>query len=105
MLKPKVGDVVRLKPLKVEMVSDSGCFSTTGAMTLFQWNEFDIEEILSRPLAVGDRVRFKESRSSFAYEILGLNDDECWIRPINATMARVSSITAKIEDLIRIDPS
>ena len=63
MLKPKIGDMVRLKPLVVYTTYDgeyqcvklqAGRIDDLGET----WIKADlIEEILPRPLAVGDRVR------------------------------------------------
>ena len=85
MLKPKVGDLVRLKPLKVANVSDSGCFSTVGTPSLFQWNEFNIEEVLPRPLAVGDRVVRIDTGNPIAGTVKAIDEPlggvrEAWVR-------------------------
>ena len=54
MLKPKVGDLVRLKPMRVVSVATDYIRCYGGESFGFD----SIEDILPRPLAVGDRVRF-----------------------------------------------
>ena len=97
MLKPKVGDLVRLKPQCVVAISDSGWFSTKGTGLLFQWNEFDIEEILPRPLAVGDHVR--HTTADIPGVVLGVDGEDAWVR---TGLSRCIAVKAKN---LRIDPA
>lgn len=76
MLKPKVGDLVRLKPMKVEYVSDSG----VGAVGDHSFDLDDIEEILPRPLAVGDIVCFSELKDSdWRGQVVAISGDHAWV--------------------------
>jgi hypothetical protein len=87
MLKPKVGDLVRLKPLVVaKMISgEDDCFifrTAPGSALDGTWIKGDlIEEILPYPLQVGDRVRFYDSQPDASTKIiLAIDDDAAWLK-------------------------
>lgn len=70
MLKPKVGDMVTLKPMKVIDVEDGTDLRRAGAKIggYFTSNWVPLEAIASiepRPLAVGDRVQWNHPVSNF----------------------------------------
>ena len=80
MLKPKVGDMVRLKPLLVESVSnDAPAYFSTKRPDNYSYHVHQdmIEEILPRPLAVGDRVRCEHSYG--LGKIIAVNADVAWL--------------------------
>ena len=104
MLKPKVGDLVRLKPLLVEWVGeeDLSDMLVASGKTL---NISYVEEILPRPLAVGDRVIRIDKRHDIdkSYDnratVLGVYKDWVWIvRDLNEALA-----TFRMDELKRID--
>lgn len=75
MLKPKVGDLVRLKPFKVTRLN-SDYFECYGGTS----NGYDsIEEILPRPLAVGDRVQVIRSEYPATGVILAVDKTAAWV--------------------------
>ena len=78
MLKPKVGDLVRLKPMKVLSIGED---DSVYLQDEFSWNRHEaynnIEEILPRPLAVGDRVRVGAGNNPG--EIVGLHGAWAWV--------------------------
>ncbi len=81
MLKPKVGDMVRLKPLLVERVEPGWCCDVlvAGGITL---NRECVEEILPRPLRVGDRVRYLAGVAAQApiFTILAIDGEDVWMK-------------------------
>ena len=76
MLKPKVGDLVRLKPMKVVDVNSTE-FKVGPESDPYWLRNEDIEEILPRPLAVGDQVRVGAGIG--AGEIVGLHGAWAWV--------------------------
>ena len=76
MLKPKIGDLVRLKPVIVSKVNDK-YFTINRGRDYFDIFLDMIEEILPRPLAVGDRVRVGAGNG--AGEIVGLHGAWAWV--------------------------
>lgn len=75
MLNPKVGDMVRVSPLKVERV-EPGIFVVANGVTL---HISFIEEILPRPLQVGDLVN---GISSYHHPgaIKAIDGNIAWVR-------------------------
>ena len=93
MLKPKVSDLVRLKPLEVrETYPSVGVY--LGGMTVLVYDQ-EIEEILPRPLAVGDRVRHHVA--DLEGRILGIDGSDVWLR------TETSCISVKLRNLTRIN--
>ena len=85
MLKPKVGDLVRLKPFKIIDGTTEGRFALTHDDGYwFSVAENEIEEILPRPLAVGDRVRFvlgaPDCPSDARGTIVAISGEWAWVR-------------------------
>ena len=76
MLKPKVGDLVRLK-VNVTQIDRAGQIQAYIGGCDCYINDEDIEEILPRPLAVGDRVRVGAGNG--AGEIVGLHGAWAWV--------------------------
>ena len=76
-VKPKVGDLVRLKPLIVEQAY-SGVIDNVIVASGMTLNARYIEEILPRPLAVGDRVM--DGLTFLEGTILAIADDEAWVQ-------------------------
>lgn len=66
-MKPKVGDLVRLKPIRIVRVETDHVICYGGESFGFD----AIEEILPRPIAVGDRVSFLASRSDCPSSVRG----------------------------------
>lgn len=95
MLKPKVGDMVRLKLL---IIRD---FSADDLFVYFENGQRarvdQIEEVLPRPLAVGDRVRTPFTQSPKG-TILAFCDAWAWVFWDGATFG-----TYETKDLTRID--
>ena len=80
-MKPKVGDLVRLKPLLVEAVGTGICDDVLVAGG-FSLNVNRIEEILPRPLTVDDRVTLTiggDCPSSVHGEIIAAKNDRFWV--------------------------
>jgi len=96
MLKPKVGDFVRLKPHIVVEVTDTEVL-VRSTIDYAHWVSFDIiEKIVPRPLEVGDRVKF--IGVSAEVKLLGLHGIWAWIFRKN-----VGYETVETKKLERID--
>ena len=76
MLKPKVGDMVRLKPFPV-VSSDRNGFNVDAIQ--WQLNFDQIEEILPRPPAVGDLVK-RPYEVGPTGTIIAVDEDHVWIK-------------------------
>ncbi len=81
MLKPKVGDLARLKPREIRRVNGAGdieCY--VGGMNVLVYDN-EVEEILPRPLAVDDRVRFVDAcGDGNILTILAVDGEEAWVK-------------------------
>ena len=100
MLKPKVGDLVRLRPCVVSFVGADDFFKIGEANGTYLPPGI-IEEILSRPFAVGDTVKSSHgTRGSIVALRTGQKDveDSAWVLWENG----VETITY-LEHLYRID--
>ena len=107
MLKPKVGDMVRLKPLLVESVSnDAPAYFSTKRPDNYSYHVYQdmIEEILPRPLVVGDRVSFMVGEQDCPSGVRGtiiavskstflwiLRDDDCYETRDASSVRRVET--------------
>ena len=96
MLKPKVGDLVRLKPMKI-----TGFLEDENRYSIIQYGgywfsvaENEIEEILPRPLAVGDRVSFTvgilDRSRSMGGEIAAVRGSYFWVLRDDGMFATLS---------------
>lgn len=114
MLRPKVGDLVRLKPL---VVSSSSANDENPAIQYFGTKRSDdyeffvyvdmVEEILPRPLAVGDRVRHlraSECRGTIV-AILDLDAFIDWDATPYAPRGTALNARDRISELVRIEPT
>lgn len=95
MLKPKVGDLVRLNPQYVVEVNCLDCWFRCYGGETFGFGE--IEEILPRPLAVGDRVR--HTTADVTGVVLGVDGEDAWVR---TGLSKCIAVKAKN---LRIDPA
>ena len=106
MLKPRVGDLVRQKPMRVTRVyastgvSDGWVECSNGTCLGFG----EIEEVLPRPLAVGDRVSFMVAEPDCPSGVRGtvlavskstflwiLRDDDCYETRDASSVRRVET--------------
>lgn len=79
MLEPRAGDLVRLKPVRIDRISacDGAVRTTFGASFPIEL----VEEILPRPFAIGDIVRYYDSSITFPeIRILAIDGDVAWIK-------------------------
>lgn len=80
-MKPKVGDMVRLKPLRVAYVWENESFSVDGLQAIPCWRSNDIEEILPRAVEVGDKVRYRDSTNPNSVGvIIAIYEDCAWVK-------------------------
>ena len=98
MLIPKVGDMVRLKPMVVDRLS-SAEFRVAVSDNESYWIYLEhIEEIIPRPLAVGDRVANKYDSDAVAGELLAIHGALGWV------LLKGNFITRELTNLVRVDP-
>ena len=101
MLKPKVGDLVRLKPREIRRVNGAGdieCY--VGGMNVLAYDN-EVEEILPRPLTVGDRVQIRDQRDKdIIATVIGLDEEAAWLKWNTGRRERNSH---RVVDLVRVD--
>ena len=96
MLKPKIGEFVRLSPLRVVAVEADYICCYGG----YSFGFDAIEEILPQPLAVGDRVGVKSNPHHESGEIAAIRDGEAWVFWFSG-----GSRIVWLSDLIRAEPA
>jgi hypothetical protein len=99
MLDPRAGDLVRLKPVRIDRISvcDGAVRTTCGASFPIEL----VEEILPRPFAVGDCVRqagIKDGISRGA--IVAIDNRKAWVQWYTG-----ANTVHSIEELRRINES
>ncbi len=103
MFKPKIGDLVRPKPQRVTKVHE-GSSNNDGWVECYGGNNLgfsEIEEILPRPFAVGDRVQIRDQRDKDVIAIvIGLDEEAAWLKWNTGKRERNSH---RVVDLVRVD--
>lgn len=93
MLIPKVGDMIRLKPILVESVGVD-YFRGSGLTCNLSY----IDEIVPRPFVAGDRVKFA-SRGPAVATVIATHGNYAWIEWESGANKVVDVAT-----LVRVDP-
>ena len=105
MPKIKIGDKIKLKPLKVEAVSDTSYSIIASGLT---FNRSYIESVSPRAFVVGDRVQMRGQfdEGTFA-TVIGIDEDVAWLKWTVHGYGHISGDRNfhRSVDLVRIDPA
>ena len=104
MLKPNIGDLVRIKPMEVVRVDNDGFFHTIFEGMYFMWPESAIDAILPRPISVGDRVRHMEVKDCLG-NVVAIKNGKAfvdWDAKPYATRNEKLDARCDIKDVVRV---